>query len=567
MEVFRRALSERNPNPEGRRWVFVPYDQLSDEIGPLASWSPSETGIVLVENAWKAGQRPYHRQKLALTLANIRHFALEQAARGVAVRFVVGSAPYSDLLRPIVAELGPLTHMRAAERALRDDLAPLIADGGLVEVPHEGWLTDRATFLKSTKGKVPWRMDAFYRLVRQQTGILMEAGKPVGGKYSHDADNRQPWSGTPSAARPPEFEPDEITREVADLIEQRFDGHPGRLDLAALPATADDSERLWSWARSACLHNFGPYEDAMSVRSTTIFHTRVSPLINLHRLLPRRIVADVVSLSVPLSSLEGFIRQVLGWREFMRHVHEETDGFRRLPVDVQHQPPTAEPGDGGFERWSGVRWEPVEPTTDGGARPSFLGDELPVPPAYWGQKSGLDCLDRVVDDVWREAYSHHITRLMVLGNIGTLLGVSPRELADWFWVAYADAYDWVVEPNVLGMATFGLGPLFVTKPYVSGAAYIDKMSDYCGGCRFHPKKTCPITPMYWAFLGRHESLLEDNPRLKLILASWRRRGAAQQESDRRVHGAVVDALMAGREVPSSVVADAAQTRTGNRGRG
>ena len=165
----------------------------------------------------------------------------------------------------------------------------------------------------------------------------------------------------------------------------------------------------------------------------------------------------------------------------------------------------------------------------------------------------MACLDRVIQDVWHEAYSHHITRLMILGNLATLLGVSPRALTDWFWVAYADAYDWVVEPNVLGMATFGLGPLFVTKPYVSGAAYIDKMSDYCSSCRFHPKRSCPITPMYWAFLGRHEAKLANNPRMKLIMASWRKRGKQQHDKDARVFGAVVEALMAGEEVPASLI--------------
>ncbi len=558
MSTFRRALKDRNPDPARRRWVFVPYDQLSAQIGPLARWEPEDTGIVIVENGWKAAQRPYHRQKLALILANMRHFALEQAERGVAVRYVHGAAPYRDLLAPIADELGPLTVMRPAERALRVDLAPLIEDGRLHEVEHEGWLTDPATFDRAAKGKLPWRMDAFYREVRQRTGLLMAAGKPVGSKYSHDADNRQPWSGEPPAAEPVTFEPDDITTEVGEIIRRHFEAHPGRLDLESLPATAADAERVWAWAKRACLPDFGPYEDAMSVRSTTLFHTRVSPLLNIHRLLPRQVVDDAAALPLPLSSQEGFIRQVIGWREFMRHVHERTDGFRDLPDGWPSGAVADGPGDGGYEAWSGVRWEPPEDDVaeDGGATPSYLGAGSGVPPAFWGAKSGLACLDRVVQDVWQEAYSHHITRLMVLGNLGTLLDLSPRALTDWFWVAYADAYDWVVEPNVLGMATFGLGPLFVTKPYVSGAAYIDKMSDYCKGCRFHPKKTCPITPMYWSFLGRHERKLADNPRMKLILASWRKRGEEQQAHDDRVFGAVIRALEAGEEVPSTVVTSA-----------
>jgi deoxyribodipyrimidine photolyase-related protein len=157
-----------------------------------------------------------------------------------------------------------------------------------------------------------------------------------------------------------------------------------------------------------------------------------------------------------------------------------------------------------------------------------------VPRAFWGQNSGLACLDRVVADVWREGWSHHITRLMVLSNLATLLGVSPRELADWFWVAYADAFDWVVEPNVLGMGTFSTGPLMTTKPYVSGAAYINRMSDYCDDCAFDPKNDCPITSLYWAFLDRHRDLLADNPRMRVVISALGKRGEDRLASDRAV---------------------------------
>ena len=168
--------------------------------------------------------------------------------------------------------------------------------------------------------------------------------------------------------------------------------------------------------------------------------------------------------------------------------------------------------------------------------------------AFWGQPSGLRCLDETVRGVWREAYSHHILRLMVLSNLATLLDVAPRELCDWFWVAYADAYDWVVEPNVLAMGTFGAGPLMTTKPYVSGAAYIDRMSDFCGDCRFDPKRDCPITPMYWAFLARHREAFEGNPRLAMPLRSLDKRGEEQRERDARVYERVRRVLLDGREL-------------------
>jgi deoxyribodipyrimidine photolyase-related protein len=178
-----------------------------------------------------------------------------------------------------------------------------------------------------------------------------------------------------------------------------------------------------------------------------------------------------------------------------------------------------------------------------------------LPPAWWGTPSGLACLDATTTAVWEEAYSHHITRLMVLSNLAMLLDVSPRELTDWFWVAYADAYDWVVETNVLAMSTFALGPLATTKPYVAGSAYIDKMSDHCGACAFDPKKSCPIGRWYWAFLARHEAKLVDNPRMAMPLRALAGRAAAQREEDARVFSRGRALLSAGEALTPSKLRD------------
>jgi deoxyribodipyrimidine photolyase-related protein len=534
--AFRKELESRQSDPCGRRWLLVPYDQLTDGVGPLSREDPEDLGIVVVENRWKARRRPYHRQKLALVLSSLRHFALEQAERGVAVRHVVGDAPYARILEPVARELGPLRLMGPAERELRADLEPLVENGAIEIIPHEGWLTTREQFDAAFARGKPWRMDAFYRTVRRDTGILMRNGKPVGGKFSFDPENRRPWRGEPPAPQPPRFPLDPVKEEVGRLIESSFAEHPGQLDCSMLPATAKDAARAWRWALRHCLPHFGPFEDAMSLDSSTLFHTRISALLNNLRLLPAQVVSDVADADLPIASQEGFIRQVLGWREFMRHVHDATDGFRRLP-DGRQTGISESPGDGGFARWAGRAWKSgrAQATIDGGARPSALQAKGAVPPAFWGTPSGLECLDRVVADVWETGYGHHITRLMVLSNLATLLGVSPRELADWFWVAYVDAYDWVVEPNVLGMGTFGLGDLFTTKPYVSGAAYIDRMSDYCGACAFSPKTSCPITSMYWSFLERKEPALRDNPRVAMPLRSMAKRSKEQRAHDRRVY--------------------------------
>jgi deoxyribodipyrimidine photolyase-related protein len=550
---FSRELDRRQNDPDGRRWLFVPYDQLSDSIGPLAREDPAELGIIVIENLWVASHRPYHKQKLALLFSNLRHFALEQAARGVAVRHVVARGSYRSVLEPLVRELGksgPVRVMAPAERELRADLRALIDAGALESIPHEGWLTTRDQFERIRKKRsAGWRMDSFYRLVRRETGFLMEGGKPVGGKLSFDADNRQAWPGDPPAPTPPRFELDPIKEGVGELVERLFSHHPGTLDLSTLPATRYDADTLWTWAQRECLRFFGPYEDAMSTRSTSLFHTRLSALMNLHRILPRRVVEETLDLDLPLASKEGFVRQVLGWREFVRHVHEATDGFRELPS--VRSPIATVPGDGGYAGWAGKDWTPSRPDAgaelpiDGGAAPSFLGADRPLPPAFWGNESGLECLDRVVEAVWSEGYSHHITRLMVLSNLATLLDVTPRELTDWFWVAYTDAHDWVVEPNVLGMGTFALGELMTTKPYVSGAAYIDRMSDFCADCAFDPKSDCPITRLYWAFLARHRRRLEANPRLRMPLASLKRRTPEKRRGDREVYERVREQLARG----------------------
>ncbi len=540
MSVFLKLLRERQTDPAHRRWLFISYDQLSAAIGPLSREDPSTLGIVLIENTWKASLRPYHKQKLALVIANLRHFALEQAARGVAVEHLYTDGPYHLALQQVAKRLGCLRVMRPAERELRTDLQPLINAGVLEEIPHEGWLTTPEQFRSSHPGGAPYLLERFYRRVRRETGILMEKGEPVGGQYNFDKENRNPYRGDPSPPVLPAFKLDPIKEEVGNLIESQFAHHPGNLNLDALPATAKDAERHWSWAKRNALPLFGRYEDAMAQHASTLFHTRTSALMNILRLLPSRVVREAAALDIPIASKEGFIRQVLGWREFMRHVHEATDGFRTMPGGAAEV--AQAPGDGGYARWSGKPWpSTAQDSSQGGALVSILNADSPLPPAFWGRKSGLNCLDRVVADVWNEGWSHHITRLMILSNLAALLDVSPRELTDWFWIAYIDAYDWVLEPNVLGLGTFATGPLFTTKPYVSGANYIRRMSDYCDACRFVPGKTCPFTPLYWAFLERHRDLLERNPRLRIMFRGMKAPRLREQKVFERVRALLMEA--------------------------
>ena len=548
-ELAARLEAGRAKRGEVTRWVLVFADQLSLGIGPLARADRRSTGVILLESGEWLSRRPYHRQRLAWILLAQCTFALELAEAGFDVRYLRGDAPMIDLVRGVVGadgdSLGPLVAMEPAERETRAEFAPLVEHGALRFGPHDGFLTSPAD-LERGRTSEGWRMDRFYQAVRQRTGILMKDGKPLGGKYSYDAENRRRWDGEPAAPHPPEFPGSLLREEIVHEIETRFAAHPGTLDIATIPATQLEIERMWQWARRACLPHFGPFEDAMSRRSRGVFHTRISPLMNLHRLLPERVVVDTLALEIPLPSKEGFIRQVLGWREFVYQVHRATDGFRA--VVSPSEAPLDRPGDGGYARWAHKPWrakaEPP-PGIDGGARPNRLGADLGVPPAYWGTPSGLACLDHVTADVWAEGWSHHITRLMVLANIATLAAVSPRELCDWFWIAYIDAWDWVVEPNVLAMGTYGWDGM-TTKPYVSGSAYLEKMGDSCGACRFTPGKDCPIGPMYWAFLARNEGALCDNPRMKLPLASARNRTDAQKSHAEGVFVSLREVLVAGR---------------------
>ena len=505
-----------------RAWLYIPYDRLSARLGPLAVAKPTDHGLCFVESTAKAGRRPYHKKKLALVLANQRHFALEQAARGFKILYVTSDEGFGDALTTLARTqpVGRLVTTTPAELELRRELATAPVDF----VDDDAWLSTPAEFDALFPDGGPYRMDRFYRHVRQRTGLLMERGKPLGGKLSHDVENRRPWRGKPMPPVRPRFAPDELTTEVLELVARRFPNHFGVLDGFDLPVTAADAEATWAFARAELLPQFGPFEDAMSAAEPDLFHTKVSALLNLGRLSAAQLVEDAAedhhAGQLPLPSAEGFIRQILGWREFVRHVHRATDGFAHL-------------GD----------------LSDGGA----LGATRPLPPAYWGTPSGMRCLDTVVGEVVRGGFSHHITRLMILGNLATLAGWSPRQLSDWFWLAYVDAYDWVVEPNVLGMATYSDGGGMTTKPYVCGSAYIDKMSDYCGDCALDPKQStgpgaCPVTALYWTFLDRHQATLELNPRMLMPVRSVQKKSAADLQALREVATRTLDRLARGEPI-------------------
>ena len=550
MGLFEEQIAPAEPSAEDvrrRRWIYVPYDRLTDAAGPLSETAPEQAGIVMMEALAKARRRPYHKKKLVLILASQRHFALEQAARGVKVAYVFTPGIFADGLLAAKERYGlpRLTMMEPAEREMRLDMAEAARRGVEIEqVSDATWLSTVEDFDRvygkpdgSPVSKLHL-MDRFYRHMREQTGYLMRGGKPEGGQFSFDADNRKPYKGSPRPPVRPAFAPDAITEEAIEIVEREFPTHFGKAQGWNLPVRREDIEAAWTWSLEHLLPLFGPFEDAMATHEPDMFHSKMSAFINLSRLLPARVVGDVVLAAgkglIPLASAEGFLRQILGWREFMRHMHRVTDGYRNIATPVE---PARRPAD--MQREEENSAPEAKPAAafveDEGARPSALGASLPLPAAYWGVPSGLNCLDTVVRQVIEEGWSHHITRLMVLANFAVLCGYSPRELTDWFWIAYIDAYDWVVEPNVLGMGTFGDGGITATKPYVSGAAYIHRMSDYCGRCQYNPKlatgeSSCPFTALYWTFLEKHQALLGSNRRLTMQYSTLFKKGADERQA-------------------------------------
>jgi deoxyribodipyrimidine photolyase-related protein len=533
---FLEQIKQFEPTAEearSRRWIYVPYDRLHDGVGPLSETKADDAIVVLMESRAKGTRREYHKKKLTLVLSGMRHFALEQADRGC--RVVYGSSPtsFSDGLLELQQrwDWKELLVNRPAERELRIELREAKESRGLRirAVRDTAWLTTtedfEAVFGKpqsnedrntvTVAGRRLYLMDRFYRAMRRKTGFLMQGAQPTGGQWSYDAENRRPYRGEVPIPARPSFPPDAITLEVIALIEERHPEHFGVTAGFDLPVTRAQAEQAWQFALHKLLPYFGPWEDAMSSDHPDMFHSVMSSSVNLTLLRPADLVRDVVAAFeeglIPLASAEGYVRQLLGWREFMRHIHDATDGFRTLQPD---------------------------------GAPSFLDAHRKLPPVYWGVPSGMRCMDTVVAQVVEKGWSHHITRLMILSNLATLCGFSPRELTDWFWFAYIDAYDWVVEPNVLGMATFGDGGLTATKPYVSGAAYINRMSNYCGQCKLNPKKatgpgSCPFTALYWSFLERHEDKLAGNQRMRMPLNTMLKKPASERAALReRAEGAI-----------------------------
>lgn len=489
---------------------FVLGDQLDRDISSLVDIDPEEDVVLMVEAADEATYVPHHPKKIALILAAMRHFSAALEADGIDVDYVrlddrSNTGSFTGELeravrrhkpdRIVVTEPGEWRveqDMRAWEDAL--DVP--------VEIREDGrFLCSREEFAQWVQGRKQLRMENFYREMRKRTGILMDGEKPVGGDWNYDKENRK---SLPKNLKVPPFQgivPDAVTAEVLDLVADRFADNFGELDGFRFPVTRDAALAQLDRFIEEGLEKFGDYQDAMAVGEPFLFHSLISPSLNIGLLRPREVLGRVEAAyrdgNAPLNAVEGFIRQILGWREYVRGIY-----WLRMPDYAETN--------------------------------AFEADR-PLPSFYWTGETDMRCLAEVIDQTRREAYAHHIQRLMVTGCFALLIGADPDAVNEWYLAVYADAFEWVQLPNTHGMVLHADGGLLGSKPYAASGKYIDRMSDYCRDCRYDVKETegengCPFNALYWNFLDRHADSLRGNRRMAMIYKTWDRFDAERRKA-------------------------------------
>lgn len=480
-----------------RDLVLILGDQLDPNSPALAATRPEQARILMVETAAEASHVWSHKQRITAFLAAMRHHAAALASAGWTVnyrRLDEGVASLSAGLEAEIADHRPERVLLVEpgewriEHALRSTCGHLQLP--LEILPDTHFYASRGEFEAWARGKKRLVMEFFYRQMRRRHDVLMEGGQPAGGRWNYDRENRSSFGRSGPGDLPPRpvFEPDEITREVIRDVEHHFPDHPGSLDAFGWPVTPGQAEAALERFIDERLPRFGRYQDAMWEGEPWLYHALVAQALNMKLLDPRRAVQAAVQAwrdgRVPLAAAEGFVRQILGWREFIRGIY-----WLHMPgyADLNH-----------------------------------FGHDLPLPRFFWTGETDMNCLGQVIGDTLENGYAHHIQRLMVVGNFALIAGLLPSAVCDWFLAVYVDAVEWVELPNTLGMALHGDGGVVGSKPYAASGAYIRRMSNYCRGCRFDPGKrsgdgACPFNFLYWDFLARHRASFEANPRMALAV--------------------------------------------------
>lgn len=382
--------------------------------------------------------------------------------------------------------------------------------------PDDRFLATHREFEQWAEDRKELRMEFFYREMRRKTDLLMDGGKPVGGQWNYDHDNRKPPRRGLAAPRTLSFAADAITHDVLALVAERFPDNPGRLDGFDFAVTRDDALRQQRHFLDHALARFGDYQDAMVTGEPHLWHSILSPYINSGLLDPlalcRAAEERYAAGQVPLNAAEGFIRQIIGWREYMR----------------------------------GIYWLQGPDYVDR----NFLNAHRDLPGFYWTGETDMHCMAQALGQTLDLAHAHHIQRLMVTGNFALLIGADPKQVHEWYLEIYVDAYEWVELPNTLGMSQFGDGGLLGSKPYAASGAYINRMSDYCRHCRYDVKQrvgpdACPFNALYWDFLARNEKKLGPNQRLAMPYRNWAGMDATVKRDIRASAKAFLDRLDAG----------------------
>ncbi len=469
-------------------------DQLTHELGSLRDVQPDDV-VLLCEVYDEATYVRHHQQKLVFIFSAMRHFAQSLRARGVRVEYVTLDAPGNtgsftgEVQRALARH--PIDRIIVTEPGEWRVLQMFEAWPAQLPVPVEireddRFLCSRAEFAAWASARHGLRRDFFYRQLRRKTGWLMQGDQPEGGQWNYDPENRKRL---PRAHRPPQrmaFTPDAVTRAVIDMVRARFADHFGELEPFGWAVTRADALRALQHFIDDCLPRFGDYQDAMSGDADFLYHSIISPYLNVGLLTALEVCAAALSAwregRAPLNAVEGFIRQILGWREYVR----------------------------GLYWFNGPEY----------AHSNYFNANRSLPAFFWDGNTPMNCLRQCIRNTRQHAYAHHIQRLMVIGNFALLAGLAPREVQAWYLLVYADAFEWVELPNTHGMALFADGGVLASKPYAASGAYINRMSDYCGGCAFDVKlktgnRACPFNSLYWNFLIQHRALLLSNPRMAM----------------------------------------------------
>jgi deoxyribodipyrimidine photolyase-related protein len=478
--------------------VLVLGDQLTPGIAALRAADPANSVVLIAEVAAETRYVQHHKKKIAFLFSAMRHFADELSGLGWTVDYVrldspdnTGSLP-GEVLR--AAKRHGASAVHATEPGEWRVLADLQGVGEAIPVtihPDDRFIASHARFEAWAAGRKALRMEYFYREMRRQTGLLMDGADPASGQWNFDHDNRKPAARDLLMPQPLRFAPDAVTEDVLALVERQFADHFGSLKPFWFATTRSDAEAAFAHFLKAALPQFGDYQDAMLAGEAFLYHSVVSLYLNCGLLDPLEICraaeAEYRKGRAPLNSVEGFIRQIIGWREYVRGIY-----WREGPDYV---------------------------------RRNALGATRPLPWFYWSADTDMACMRAAIEQTRDEAYAHHIQRLMVTGNFALLAGVDPFQLHEWYLAVYADAYEWVEAPNTLGMSQFADGGLLASKPYAASGAYIDRMSDHCGGCRYDVKlkageHACPFNYLYWDFVARHRERIKGNPRMTQMVRTW-----------------------------------------------